>query len=120
MIIGRNRLLIFLLVLVVSSCATSMTPEQISQKVSAINYTDGVDEDEAILLAQKFMIDKGLAETHSIYNLEEVLLDESGSFWTVNFGGSIARGASQTRQFGFTPSLSVKVNSKDGKAELGE
>ena len=114
----RNKFLTFLLMWIISGCATFLSPEQIIQKANTVNYTDGVNKNEAELIAQKYLIDNNLAMVHSIYKIEQVNYDPDGNFWTVHFGGIISSGVSQNRQFDFTQPITISVNGKNGHAEI--
>ena len=106
------------LILFMAGCTATMTFEQIVQKANMVNTADGVSKDEAVLIAQKYLIDNKLDATHSIKKIEQVSYDPNRSLWTVHFGGVVERGASQFRRFGFTPSITIKVDGKTGRPEI--
>ncbi len=101
-------------------CASTLTPAQVVKRAGTVNYADGIDRDEAVLIAQKYLVENNLDARLSLNNVEQVVYDPAGSRWTVHFGGVIERGAVPYRRFGFTPSGTVLVDARTGWPSLAE
>jgi len=114
----QKMIWVFLLTGIVAGCASTLSYDQIRQKAEAVNFQDGVDQSEATLIAQKFVLDKGLDAEHPVNNVGEVRRTQDGSAWLVNFKGVLARGASQYRRFDFTQPITIRVDAANGKAEV--
>ena len=108
-----RKFILLLLMMPMLGCAGSiMSYEQIMQSAQQTNTSDGVDRQEAIVLAQDYLIEKGLDAQHSVYRVGEVT--KEGNTWFVQFNSGIARGASQNRQFDFVAPITVKVDASTG------
>ena len=97
-------------------CASTMSYEQIVQTAKSTNAADGIDQQEAKVLAQHYLIQNGLDAQHSVYRVGQVIRE--GDKWAVQFNSGVSRGASQMRQFDFVQPITVKVDAKTGDAGL--
>ncbi len=63
--------------------------------VSALNVkkNDGVNREEALLLAQKYLIDNGFEKTHDITSGKVLKLNQSDHSWLVSFPSIEKKGA---------------------------
>ena len=80
------------------------------------NVSDGVDKDEAVVLAQNFLIENGLDSQHDVYRVGKVV--RQGDFWRVQFESGIARGVSQYRRFEFVEPIEIWVSAATGKVGI--
>lgn len=91
-----------------------MSYEEIVWSVNAVNVTDGINREEAVVLAQKYLIDYGLDVRHSVYRVGKV--SQEGEWWEVQFNAGVARGASATWRFDFVEPIVIKVDAATGEA----
>ncbi len=111
---------IFLPALILAGCAAMLSYDQIIQKADAVKASDGINRPQAVLIAQKFLIENGLDQRHDVYRVGEVQKEPDGSAWLVHFSGGVARGASETRRFGFTQPIIIRIDIADGKAGIAQ
>ena len=92
----KNQLIVIsVIVLALGGCATTnkVTPETIDEKCHDIGYSDGIDKDEAILLAQQYLIRNGLNadfDVSKIIKVDEGDWDEDHNVWVIYFGAKRA------------------------------
>ncbi|MGE0267294.1 MAG: hypothetical protein AB7S78_02385 [Candidatus Omnitrophota bacterium] len=70
-------------------CTTLVSYETIIRKANTLNLQDGLDKEEAVLVAQKHVILSGLDQDVSVRRVGEVKLMEDQNFWLVTFNDSV-------------------------------
>lgn len=85
----NHRLIGFLVLAACTGCATVVSYETIIRKANSADLTDGLDKEEAVLIAQKHVILTGLDQDVSVRRVGEVKLMEDQNFWLVTFNDSI-------------------------------
>lgn len=87
MIIQTRRFaLVVLCFLTVAGCVGSTNYESILRKAQAATLTDGLDRNEAVLLAQRYVILSGLDQDVSVWHVDEAVFLNDSNVWQVLFG----------------------------------
>lgn len=60
--------------------------ESILRKAQAATLTDGLDRNEAVLLAQRYVILSGLDQDVSVWHVDEAVFLNDSNVWQVLFG----------------------------------
>ena len=111
-----NKMMAGCLVVLLCGCATTMSYDEIVRTAEETNVADGVSRQEAVVLAQNYLIENGLDMKHSVYRVGPV--ERAGEEWIVRFNAGVARGASQTRRFDFVEPIQIKVDARTGAVSL--
>jgi len=86
----KNFGLIVMLLMIASGCATAMKPaEVIAKDYSTINFQDGIDLEEALIIAKKEVIDSTPPQTY-VVNEPHLMTDfenvpHQDAYWFVSF-----------------------------------
>lgn len=106
------------MIFILSGCATIMSYEEIVQAANDVGVSNGIDQSEAKVLAQKFLIENQLDASHSVYRVGKIT--SHGDHWDVSFNAGVARGStSAVGQWGFVGPLHLRVNKETGEVEVG-
>lgn len=119
---ARYGLLIVMILFTAASCAS--VPKDaagIRERLNAINTGDGVDKNEALVIAQNFMLDNGFDYDWDVTKPRNDKESDNGAFWSIAFDpledgwGSGRRKISEVT-FEQMMTFFVKVNKNTGEA----
>lgn len=108
--------LVFVL-LVCAGCATVTSYESIIRKANAVNLQDGLDQNEAVLIAQKHVILSGLDQDVSVRRVGEAKLMNDQNFWLVTFNDTLDNKIGERRHDPAT-AVMIQVNRTTGTSAL--
>lgn len=72
-------------VTLLSGCAAVMSYDQVLNAAKGVNLSDGVDRDEAVLLAQRHVILTGLDQDVSVWHVSEARFLPEAQIWQIYF-----------------------------------
>lgn len=111
-----SRLLVSLIVcLMLSGCTAVMSYDELLNAAKGINVADGIDRDEAILLAQRHVILTGLDQDVSVWHVADATFHDNDNTWHVYFRTGLDNKVGGQR--GMTvDEITVAVNAKSGSS----
>ncbi len=120
--VKTNRFLpvwmIVLALIMLSGCARTIRYEDILWQAQTVDPSDGIDEGEAVILAQQYLIENNFDQEHSVYEIQIVEPLEDGIHWLVVFRSGVNRGNNPRRQFDYVPARNIVVDKTTGFTEI--
>lgn len=103
--------------LMCAGCATVTSYESIIRKANAVNLQDGLDQNEAVLIAQKHVILSGLDQDVSVRRVGDTKLMADQNFWLVTFNDTLDNKIGE-RRHDPAKSVIIQVNRTTGTSAL--
>lgn len=82
---ARPYLLSLTVAVLLVGCTAAMSYDQLLSKAKAVNISDGIDRNEAVLLAQRHVILTGLDQDVSVWHVAEAKFLADDNIWHVFF-----------------------------------
>lgn len=99
-------------------CTAMTSYSDILYEAESVYKSDGINRDEAVLLAQEYMIKNNFDQKHSIYNIGPIGQLKEADQWLIIFLPGVDRGINPRRQFEYVPPKNVVVDKVTGHAEI--
>lgn len=118
-LINKQSLKLALVFILMGSagCATVTSYESIIRKANSANLHDGLDQAEAVLIAQKHVILSGLDQDVSVRRVGETKLMDDQNFWLVTFNDTIDNKIGERRHVP-AKAVIIQVNRTTGTSTL--
>ncbi|MCA9404367.1 MAG: hypothetical protein KC897_11335 [Candidatus Omnitrophica bacterium] len=112
---ARPYLLSLTVAVLLVGCTAAMSYDQLLSKAKAVNISDGIDRNEAVLLAQRHVILTGLDQDVSVWHVAEVKFLADENTWHVFFRTGLDNKVGD-RRWEKIDEVAVAVNAETGSS----
>ena len=118
MITCFRQIVALIVVGTLAGCGTMASYSDILYEAEAVYKSDGINRDEAVLLAQEYMIKNNFDQKHSVHDIGPIGQLKEANQWLIIFLPGVDRGFNPRRRFEYVPPKNVVVDKETGHAEI--